>query len=225
MMSHHLRLPALAVALALSLGLARLDGQALLNVSYDPTRELYQDFNAAFAKYWQAKTGKTVDDPAVARRLRRTGARGDRRAGRRRRDPGAGLRHRRGRAGRADHRLTGRSGCRNNSSPYTSTIVFLVRKGNPKGIKDWGDLVKPGVADHHAEPEDLRRRALELPGGLGLRAEAAGRQRRQGAGVRRRRSTRTCRCWTPAPAARPRPSSSAGWATCCSPGRTRRTSR
>ena len=50
----------------------------------------------------------------------------------------------------------------NNSSPYTSTIVFLVRKGNPKGIKDWDDLVKPGVAVDHAQPEDLRRRALEL---------------------------------------------------------------
>ena len=71
----------------------------------------------------------------------------------------------------------------NNSSPYTSTIVFLVRKGNPKGIKDWDDLVKPGRPGHHAEPQDLGRRALELPRGLGLRAQAAGRQRRQGAGT------------------------------------------
>ena len=68
-----------------------------------------------------------------------------------------------------------------NSAPYTSTIVFLVRKGNPKGIKDWDDLVKPGVEVDHAQPEDLGRRALELPGGLGLRAEAARRRRRQGA--------------------------------------------
>ena len=60
-----------------------------------------------------------------------------------------------------------------NSSPYTSTIVFLVRKGNPKGIKDWGDLVKAGVAGHHAQSEDLGRRALELSRGLGLCAEAA----------------------------------------------------
>ena len=112
-----------------------------------------------------------------------------------------------------------------NSAPYTSTIVFLVRKGNPKGIKDWNDLVKPGVAGHHAEPEDLRRRALELPRRLGLRAAAAGRQRRQGAGVRRRSSSRTCRCSTPARAARPRRSCSAASATCCWRGRTRPTSR
>ena len=50
------------------------------------------------------------------------------------------------RAGRGCCRPTGRRGCRNNSAPYTSTIVFLVRKGNPKGIKDWDDLVKPGVS-------------------------------------------------------------------------------
>ena len=55
-----------------------------------------------------------------------------------------------------------------NSSPYTSTIVFLVRKGNPKGIHDWGDLDPAGRRRHHAQPEDLRRRALELPGRLGL---------------------------------------------------------
>ena len=58
------------------------------------------------------------------------------------------------------------------SSPYTSTIVFLVRKGNPKGIKDWDDLVKPGVAGDHAQSEDLGRRALELSRGLGLWARS-----------------------------------------------------
>ena len=57
--------------------------------------------------------------------------------------------------------------------PYTSTIVFLVRKGNPKEIKDWDDLVQAGRRGDHAEPEDLRRRALELPRGLGLRARAS----------------------------------------------------
>ena len=65
----------------------------------------------------------------------------------------------------------------NNSTPYTSTIVFLVRKGNPKGIHDWGDLVRPGIVGHHAEPENLGRRALELSGRVGLGAEAARRQR------------------------------------------------
>ena len=69
-----------------------------------------------------------------------------------------------------------------NSSPYTSTIVFLVRKGNPKDIKDWGDLVQARRRGDHAEPEDLGRRALELPRGLGLGAAAARRQRRDGAG-------------------------------------------
>ena len=74
----------------------------------------------------------------------------------------------------------------NNSSPYTSTIVFLVRKGNPKGIKDWGDLVQAGVSGDHAEPEDLGRRALELPGGLWLRAGPVRRRRGQGQAVPRR---------------------------------------
>ena len=59
-----------------------------------------------------------------------------------------------------------------NSSPYTSTIVFVVRKGNPKGIKDWGDLVEARRAGHHAESENLRRRALELPRRLGLGGKA-----------------------------------------------------
>ena len=55
-----------------------------------------------------------------------------------------------------------------NSSPYTSTIVFLVRKGNPKGIKDWDDIVKPGVIVVTPNPENLGRRALELPGRMGV---------------------------------------------------------
>ena len=54
------------------------------------------------------------------------------------------------------------------STPYTSTIVFLVRQGNPKHVRDWNDLVKPGDRGHHSESEDLRRRALELPGRMGL---------------------------------------------------------
>ena len=58
----------------------------------------------------------------------------------------------------------------NNSSPYSSTIVFLVRKGNPKGVKDWDDLIEAGRSGDHTEPEDLRRRALELSRGLGLLA-------------------------------------------------------
>lgn len=118
----------------------------LLNVSYDPTRELYDDFNKAFARYWEEKTGDKV-----AVRQSHGGS------GKQARGVIDGLPAdvvtlalaydidaiaERGAAVPRDwqQRLP------NNSSPYTSTIVFLVRKGNPKGIKDWDDLVKAGVA-------------------------------------------------------------------------------
>ena len=103
--------------------------------------------------------------------------------------------------------------------------MFLVRKGNPKGIKDWDDLVEARRRGDHAEPEDLGRRALELPRGLGLRAAASPAATRRRRRTSSRGSSRTCRCSTPARAARRRPSSSAASATCCSPGRTRRSSR
>ncbi|HYN20118.1 MAG TPA: sulfate ABC transporter substrate-binding protein [Thermoanaerobaculia bacterium] len=116
----------------------------LLNVSYDPTRELYQEFNAAFAKHWKAKSGHDV---TVQQSHGGSGKQGrsvidglpadvvtlalaydiDAIAN-------AGLIPKNWQA-RLPH----------NSSPYTSTIVFLVRKGNPKKIQDWGDLIKPGV--------------------------------------------------------------------------------
>jgi sulfate/thiosulfate-binding protein len=118
----------------------------LLNVSYDPTRELYQDFNAAFAKHWQAKGGEKV---SVRQSHGGSGAQG--------RKVIDGL--------EADvvtlalaydideiaekAKLLApgwQKQLPNNSAPYTSTIVFLVRKGNPKGVKDWDDLVKPGVS-------------------------------------------------------------------------------
>ena len=118
----------------------------LLNVSYDPTREFYVDFNKAFAAHWQKKTGEVVSVKQ---------SHGG--SGRQARSVIDGLDadvvtlalaydidelHAKGGLIPADwqKRLP------NNSSPYTSTIVFLVRKGNPKGIKDWDDLVKPGVA-------------------------------------------------------------------------------
>ncbi|QJC53246.1 sulfate ABC transporter substrate-binding protein [Paenibacillus albicereus] len=116
----------------------------LLNVSYDPTRELYESFNGAFAKYWLDKTGQKVT-----------------------------VKQSHGGSGKQSLSVIGglkadvvtlalgydidaiaEKGLLNkdwkgkfeaNSAPYTSTIVFLVRKGNPKGIKDWGDLVKDGV--------------------------------------------------------------------------------
>ena len=73
-----------------------------------------------------------------------------------------------------------------NSSPYTSTIVFVVRKGNPKGDQGLGRPGPAGRQGHHAQPEDLGRRALELPRRLGLGARQARRRRGQGQGVRRR---------------------------------------
>ncbi|SFV11997.1 sulfate ABC transporter substrate-binding protein [Pseudoduganella namucuonensis] len=118
---------------------------SLLNVSYDPTRELYQDVNTAFAKYYQAKTGDTV-------KIKQSHG-------------GSG---KQGRAvidgleadvvtlalaydidAIAERNLLAKDWQKrlsSNSTPYSSTIVFLVRKGNPKGIKDWNDLVKPGVS-------------------------------------------------------------------------------
>src|SRR5262245_27600545 len=116
----------------------------LLNLSYDPTRELYREFNEAFAKYWKNKTGQTVTvRPSHG---------------------GSGSQARAvidgldadvmtlalawdidaiANAGLIDKGWPKR--LPNNSTPYTSTIVFLVRKGNPKNIKDWGDLIKPGI--------------------------------------------------------------------------------
>jgi sulfate/thiosulfate transport system substrate-binding protein len=133
------------LALAAAPLVARADA-TLLNVSYDPTRELYQDYNAAFAKYWQAKTGEKV---AVKQSHGGSSKQGravidgldadvvtlalafdiDEIADKAKLLPADWQK-------RLPH----------NSSPYTSTIVFLVRKGNPKAIKDWDDLVKSGVS-------------------------------------------------------------------------------
>ena len=142
----------------------------LLNVSYDPTRELYQDINAAFAKHWKAKTGVDV---------RINQSHGG--SGKQARAVIDGLQADVVTLGLAYDidaiaetpgffPPTGRRACRNNSTPYTSTIVFLVRKGNPKHIKEWDDVVRDGVCRDYAESEDLGRRALELSGGVGLRA-------------------------------------------------------
>jgi len=118
----------------------------LLNVSYDPTRELYQEFNAAFARHWQSKGGEKVTVKA---------SHGG--SGRQARAVIDGLEAdvvtlalaydideiaAKAKLLPADWQKS----LPNNSSPYTSTIVFLVRKGNPKAIRDWDDLIKPGVA-------------------------------------------------------------------------------
>ncbi len=116
----------------------------ILNVSYDPTRELYKDYDAVFAEYWKAKTGDTV---TIQQSHGGSGAQA--------RAVIDGLQ-----ADVVTLALQGdidkiaesgklakdwRGKLQSNSTPYTSTIVFLVRKGNPKGIKDWGDLIKEGV--------------------------------------------------------------------------------
>ena len=134
-----------AFAILIVLAGTSLAAQNLLNVSYDPTRELYVAINAAFIKHWQAKTGQTV-------RIRQSHG-------------GSGAQARAVADGLEADVVTlalaydvdavqkaglitdaaWQKRLPQNSSPYTSTIVFLVRKGNPKGIKDWSDLVRAGV--------------------------------------------------------------------------------
>lgn len=140
-----LRTGLLAASVAAAAGAALAKDITLLNVSYDPTREFYVDFNKAFAAHWKAKTGDTV-----------TIKQSHGGSGKQARSVIDGLEadvvtlalaydidelHARGQLIPADWQKR----LKHNSSPYTSTIVFLVRKGNPKGIKDWDDLVKPGI--------------------------------------------------------------------------------
>ncbi len=141
-----LRRTVLALALAATALAAQAKDITLLNVSYDPTREFYVDFNKAFTAHWKARTGDNVT-------IRQSHGG----SGKQARSIIDGL--------EADvatlalaydiDELAERvklipadwqKRLKHNSSPYTSTIVFLVRKGNPKGIKDWDDLVKPGTA-------------------------------------------------------------------------------
>jgi sulfate transport system substrate-binding protein len=144
---------AATLALAAAAGLAAAKDITLLNVSYDPTRELYQDYNAAFAKYWKAKTG---DNVSVKQ------SHGG--SGKQARSVIDGL--------EADVTTLAlaydideiaerakliapdwQKRLKHNSTPYSSTYIFLVRKGNPKGIKDWSDLIKPGVSVITANPK------------------------------------------------------------------------
>ena len=117
----------------------------ILNVSYDPTRELYKAYQRGLRRRLEGQDRRDRHHRAVARRLRRAGPRRHRRPRGRRRDAGARRRHRRHRQEAGKIAADWQKRLANNSAPYTSTIVFLVRKGNPKGIKDWDDLVKDGV--------------------------------------------------------------------------------
>ncbi|MGC3963542.1 MAG: sulfate ABC transporter substrate-binding protein [Rhodocyclaceae bacterium] len=140
-----LRRTLLAASLALGLVGVASAATSIVNVSYDPTRELYQDYNAAFSKYWKAKTGEDVSVKTS--------------------NGGSGAQARAVIDGLDADVVTlalaydidaisekakslpadWQKRLKHNSSPYTSTIVFLVRKGNPKHIKDWADLVRSGV--------------------------------------------------------------------------------
>jgi sulfate/thiosulfate-binding protein len=118
----------------------------LLNVSYDPTREFYQKFNAAFAKHWKAKTGDTVtvrqSHGGSGKQARSVidGLEADVVTLALAYDIDALAQHGKLLPASWQARLP------NNSAPYTSTIVFVVRQGNPKKIRDWDDLVKPGIS-------------------------------------------------------------------------------
>jgi sulfate/thiosulfate transport system substrate-binding protein len=118
----------------------------LLNVSYDPTRELYVEYNAAFAKYWQAKSGDTVN---VSQSHGGSGKQAQSVINGLEADVVTLALAYDIDAISAQARLLPADWQKrlpNDSTPYTSTIVFLVRKGNPKGIKDWNDLVNKGVS-------------------------------------------------------------------------------
>ena len=125
----------------------------LLNVSYDPTRELYTDYNAAFAKYWQAKSGDTVNvsqshgGSGKQAQSVINGLEADVVTLALAYDIDAISTQAKLLPADWQKRLP------NDSTPYTSTIIFLVRKGNPKGIKDWDDLVKKDVSVVVANPK------------------------------------------------------------------------
>ena len=143
---HFIKIPLAAAVLSLSAVSALAQGVALLNVSYDPTRELYVEFNQAFAKHWKAQAGQDV-----------TFQQSHGGSGKQARSIIDGLN-----ADVATLALAGDTDALHstaklipkdwqkrlphNASPYTSTIVLVVRKGNPKGIKDWDDLAKSGVS-------------------------------------------------------------------------------
>jgi sulfate transport system substrate-binding protein len=174
----------LALSLVLPLGQSpvRAATISLLNASYDPTRELYDDYNKAFAAYWKARTGDTVTVNQS--------------------HGGSGKQARAVIDGLAADVVTlalaydidalssqgklipadWQSRLPDNSTPYTSTIVFLVRKGNPKKIHDWGDLVRPGIGVITPSPKTSGGArwnylaawawALKQPGGSAASAEA-----------------------------------------------------
>lgn len=154
----------------------------LLNVSYDPTRELYKEVNAAYARYWKARTGQSLtinqSHGGSGKQARSVidGLQAD--------VVTLALAYDIDEIARKARLLPAnwQSRLPNNSTPYTSTIVFLVRKGNPWKIRDWGDLIKPGIEVITPNPKTSGGArwnylaawawALRQPGGGPARAEA-----------------------------------------------------
>ena len=215
----NLFLALLSVALSAAPVSAVYAQKTLLNVSYDPTRELYKDFNPAFIKHWRTKTNESISFKQA--------------------HGGSGAQARAVIDGlEADVVTLALAGdvdaiaskglistdwqkrLAQNSSPYTSTIVFLVRKGNPKGIRDWSDLVKPGVAIITPNPKTSGGARWNYLAAWGY--ELAG---LIGANLRPRNLsvlfTRTFPCSTQARAARRQPLLSAALAMYSSRGRTK----
>lgn len=200
------------IALGLLANATASADRTILNVSYDPTREFYQDFNKEFIKYWKEKTGEDVN-------VQQSHGGG----GKQTRAVIDGL--------EADvvtlalsydiDQIAEKANLLpkdwqkrlpDNSLPYTSTIVFLVRKGNPKGIKDWGDLTKEGLQVITPNPK--------TSGGARYNYLAAWPTARRNSAARTpprissKSCLKTCRYWIPAPAARPPPLFNAVSATC-----------
>ena len=184
-----LRAALLLVALSAAVSGASLAAQppppaTILNVSYDPTRELYDDYNAVFAKYWKKKTGQDVTVQQS--------------------NGGSGKQARAVIDGLAADVVTlalaydidaisqkakllppnWQTRLPYKSTPYTSTIVLLVRQGNPKHIRDWDDLAKPGVSVITPNPKTSGGARWNFLAAWAYAIEPAGRQRRLGKGVR-----------------------------------------
>jgi ABC-type sulfate transport system substrate-binding protein len=204
----------LAAALTLAFAVTgHAQDRTLTNVSYDPTRELYQQYNEAFVKHWQETTGETVTiqvthggSGAQARTVI-DGLEADVVTLALESDinaiSDAGLIN-------ADWRGT----FENNNAPYTSTIVFLVRKGNPKGLNDWGDLIKDGVEVITPNPK--------TSGGARWNLLAAWSwAKAQDGGSDETAQAFVTELYKPAPVAPPPPSCSAVSATFFSPGKTK----
>jgi sulfate/thiosulfate-binding protein len=173
---------ALALIIILVSSAAHAATLKLLNVSYDPTRELYEDYNKAFAAFWKAKTGDTViinqSHGGSGKQARSVidGLEADVVTLALAYDIDALATQ----GGLIPANWQGR--LPNNSTPYTSAIVFLVRKGNPKGIHDWNDLARPGISVITPSPKTSGGArwnylaawawALKQPGGSDVTAEA-----------------------------------------------------